>query len=323
MSTAAEIDALLATIDAGASGFTLCRIGPGVRLVGAAFDGVTALQVLTGRMRLSLPGGRSQAARAGQLVLIPAGVRPQMACEGAEPAHVLDGGECLVRRDGWLVADATRGGLAELVVAAARITGTAERSLSDVVVARLADLPQGRQALAMLRAEVARAAPGSNTLAVTLMSLCIVVGLRAALAAGGQRGAERTVDQRTAVERAIAAVRSRPGEPHSIDTLARAAGMSRSTLTRYFRTVIKTTPTAFIQRARLSEAASLLRSGGLPVKAVAATTGFASRSHFTRAFTSQFGVNPTTWRARRDANSPLRSGENVPDRLNEDAVRVK
>lgn len=303
MNGAAEIDALLASIDAAASGFTLCRIAPGVRLVGQPFDGVTALQVLQGAMRLDLPGGEAAVARAGQLVLVPGGVRPQMACDGAATAHTLDGRDCLHRRDGWLVADATRGAPAALVVAAARMTATARNSLGEVLVVRLGELPEGRQALAMLRAELARSSPGSGTLAVTLMSVCIVVGLRIAVAQSGTR-APHGIDRRASIERAVAAVRSRPADPHTIDTLAHAAGMSRSSLTRHFRNKLGTTPTAFVQRARLTEAAALLRATDLPVKAVAATTGFADRSHFSRAFTQAFGADPSRYRAQSTGNAP-------------------
>lgn len=299
MNDALEVEALLATIDAAASGFTLCHLAPGVQLAGTSFAGVSVLQVLRGTMRLDLPGGESRVARAGQLVLMPGGARPLMACEGATVEHVVDGRQCLVRRDGWLVADATRGAPAALVVAAARMTGTIDRGLRDVLVARLADLPEGRQALAMLRAEVARSSPGSTTLAVTLMSACIVIGLRIARAQSGHRATPRTIDRRASIERALAAVRARPADPHDIDTLAQAAGMSRSTLTRYFRRALGTTPTAFVQRARLNEAAALLRSTRLPVKAVAAAAGFASRSHFSHAFARAFGTDPSSYRARQ------------------------
>lgn len=284
--------ALLATIDVGRVGFHAVSDRGGHAAGQPAFEGVTALLVLSGAMRVHLPDGAAQVARAAGLVLIPAGIRPEMGSEGGAPAHVADGGACLVRCNGWLVADATRGQPAHLQTAAARINGTAQHSLSNMAVARLADRPEGRQALAMLRREAARVPAGATTLAVTLMSMCIVVGLRIALAASGERGTPRIVGRRAAVERAIAAVRSRPDDPHSIDTLARAAGMSRSTLTRYFRNALQTTPAAFIQRARLAAAAALLGTREHTIKAVAAIAGFASRSHFTRAFTA---VDPTAW----------------------------
>lgn len=300
MNDAAEIEALLATIDAAASGFTLCQLSPGTRLAGTPFAGVSVLQVLRGTMRLDLPGGDHRVARAGQLVLMPGDTRPLMSCEGSAVQRTVDGRQCQVRRDGWLVADATRGEPPQLVVAAARMSGTVGRSLREVIIVRLAELPEGRQALAMLRAEVARSSPGSSTLAVTLMSACIVIGLRIAMART-QQATVRTVDRRTSIDRALHAIRSRPADPHDIDTIAAAAGMSRSTLTRYFRRVLGTSPSAFVQRTRLNEAAALLRSTDLPVKSIAAAAGFASRSHFSTAFATAFGADPSSYRSLPDA----------------------
>ncbi len=40
---------------------------------------MTALQVLAGTLRLFLPGGERVVARSGPLVLLPPGIRPQMA----------------------------------------------------------------------------------------------------------------------------------------------------------------------------------------------------------------------------------------------------
>lgn len=296
MTGRAEVEALLATIDAAASGFTLCRVAPGMRLAGAASAGVSVLQVLHGTMRLDLPDGGRLVAPAGQLVLLPGGTRPLMACQGDTPRRTVDGRECLARRGGWLVADATGGRDAALVVAAARMTGTTERSLGGVLAARLADLAEGRQALAMLRAEVARSTAGSTTLAVTLMSACIVIGLRIAMTDSARAVGGRSPDRRASIERTIAAIQQRPADPHDVISMARTAGMSRATLTRYFRTVLQTTPSAFVQKARLTEAAALLRSTDLPIKVVAATAGFASRSHFSRAFAAAHGADPSNYR---------------------------
>jgi AraC-like DNA-binding protein len=41
----------------------------------------------------------------------------------------------------------------------------------------------------------------------------------------------------------------------------------------------------------------LLASTDLPLKVIAASVGYKSRSYFTRAFTAFFGSDPTTYRA--------------------------
>lgn len=74
------------------------------------------------------------------------------------------------------------------------------------------------------------------------------------------------------------------------------AGMSRSTFAKQFQHTFSMTPGQFISKTRLYHAAKLLRSTPLPVKLIAATSGFASRSHFSRAFRAAYGVDPTAFR---------------------------
>jgi transcriptional regulator GlxA family with amidase domain len=52
---------------------------------------------------------------------------------------------------------------------------------------------------------------------------------------------------------------------------------------------------------RLGAAARLLQASGVPIKSVAAAVGYASRSHFSRAFRSEFGLDPSSFREKRGA----------------------
>lgn len=61
-------------------------------------------------------------------------------------------------------------------------------------------------------------------------------------------------------------------------------------------------PMAFVARTRLHQSADMLRTTNLPVKVIAASIGFASRSHFSRAFRDAYGVDPSAY--RRGAGAP-------------------
>ena len=76
--------------------------------------------------------------------------------------------------------------------------------------------------------------------------------------------------------------------------------MSRTVFSERFRDAFGTSPMAFVRQARLQEAAKLLRSTDLPVKAIAARVGFASRSHFSRAFRQRFKRDPAEYRGADD-----------------------
>lgn len=92
-----------------------------------------------------------------------------------------------------------------------------------------------------------------------------------------------------------------PEEPHSLDLLARTAGMSRTAFAERFAEVFDQTPMDVVKRARLSRAAGLLTATELPVKTIAAKVGFSGRSHFSRAFTDHFGSSPAEFRSHTPA----------------------
>ena len=53
----------------------------------------------------------------------------------------------------------------------------------------------------------------------------------------------------------------------------------------------------FVREARLRKAAALLSRTDLPIKAVAGRAGFSSRTHFSEAFSKQYGSPPSHFRA--------------------------
>ena len=64
--------------------------------------------------------------------------------------------------------------------------------------------------------------------------------------------------------RAITAIVERPAAPHTVDSLAALAGMSRSTFADRFAAMFGQTPIDFVQRVRLRLGAHLLGSTDLP-----------------------------------------------------------
>ena len=52
----------------------------------------------------------------------------------------------------------------------------------------------------------------------------------------------------------------------------------------------------FVQKVRLRVAARLLTTTDLPIKVIANSIGYASRSYFSRAFRAAYGADPKTFR---------------------------
>jgi AraC-like DNA-binding protein len=84
------------------------------------------------------------------------------------------------------------------------------------------------------------------------------------------------------------------------DDIGNAIGVSRSTLHRMFR-AIGHTPTSYVLRQRLQEAARRLRdakAADLTITGIAFDLGFTDPAHFGRLFHRQYGLSPQEWRIR-------------------------
>lgn len=84
-----------------------------------------------------------------------------------------------------------------------------------------------------------------------------------------------------------------------VEAIAAYAGVSRSQLYRAFEEGFGLSPHEFLQRYRMSEACSLLRSGQYTVAEVAGSVGFADPLYFSRVFKKLKGVAPTEYQRRR------------------------
>ncbi len=77
--------------------------------------------------------------------------------------------------------------------------------------------------------------------------------------------------------------------------LSECMSMSRTQLFRRLKPIIKESAGDYIRTLRLQKAKELLESTDLRINEVAYQTGFETASHFTRAFTQRFGINPSSF----------------------------
>ena len=85
----------------------------------------------------------------------------------------------------------------------------------------------------------------------------------------------------------------------TLDSLAAAAGMSRSRFADRFQALMGTAPMAYLTDLRLQKALQLLTGTAEPIQAVAARVGYQSPAAFSRAFANRYGRSPRD--VRRDA----------------------
>ncbi|MDR7275769.1 AraC-like DNA-binding protein [Catenuloplanes atrovinosus] len=89
-----------------------------------------------------------------------------------------------------------------------------------------------------------------------------------------------------------------PARRPSLDELARAASMSRTTFAERFRAVAGMPPVAYMSRWRMLHAQRALRDSDIGVGALASHLGYASESAFSTAFKREVGESPLRFRQR-------------------------
>lgn len=83
--------------------------------------------------------------------------------------------------------------------------------------------------------------------------------------------------------------------------LSVAAGLSRSTLTERFETILETSPMRYVRDWRLCLANVALRTTTRGIASIAHDAGYGAEAAFNRAFSRTYGIPPAAWRqnARR------------------------
>ena len=98
------------------------------------------------------------------------------------------------------------------------------------------------------------------------------------------------------VGRALRLLHAHPDEPWTVEELARAVAVSRSTLAERFTTLIGETPMRYLAAWRMQLAKHLLKQTTLNLAEVAGRVGYDSDVAFNRAFKRHVGQSPAAWR---------------------------
>lgn len=92
---------------------------------------------------------------------------------------------------------------------------------------------------------------------------------------------------------AVGLMESHTESPLRLPALARRVGVSPRQLERLFENWLGVPPAHYYVRLRLDRARALLRYSSISVFEAAVACGFASASHFSRAYRQRFGCSPT------------------------------
>ena len=147
---------------------------------------------------------------------------------------------------------------------------------------------------------------GSDAIAIRLTEIIFIQVIRTyAESAGGESagGAQRIMsglsDPR--IGRALTALHRSPEQAWSLASLAREAGLSRTTFVLRFNQLMGMTAAQYLTAWRMQTARKLLVEDTVSPGELAARVGYQSEAAFARVFKKHYGVGPATYRRQRAA----------------------
>lgn len=154
--------------------------------------------------------------------------------------------------------------------------------------------------IALLEREVARRAAGVCPI---VEHLCKALMLQVSQNRTAQefvpQGTDELMMTDPVILRALGLMHSRPDISWTVETLAAAVGVSRSTFAARFVSRLNETPLSYLRRERMQKAADLLADETLGIKEIAALVGYDSESAFSNAFKQWCGTAPGAYRRER------------------------
>jgi AraC-like DNA-binding protein len=156
--------------------------------------------------------------------------------------------------------------------------------------------------LRFITAEARELRPGGETVITRLADILVIQAIRAwladdAAAQTGWLGALRDAQ----IGRAIALIHRNPGGSWTLESLAKAVGMSRSAFAARFTALVGEPAIQYLARWKMNTALEWLKENDGPLGELARSLGYESEAAFNRAFRRIVGTTPGA--ARRKARA--------------------
>ncbi len=147
-----------------------------------------------------------------------------------------------------------------------------------------------------LASEMAEDAPGSEVVATRLAEVLFIQVLRAHIASAPERnkGWLRAIFD-PQIGSAFSAIHDRVNAPWTVESLAEAAGMSRSAFAARFKALLGQAPLEYVTEWRMQKAMQLLEQRDKKLIDIARSVGYESDAAFSKAFKRVVGTNPSEY----------------------------
>jgi AraC family transcriptional activator of mtrCDE len=171
------------------------------------------------------------------------------------------------------------------------------RELKTPVIERFEPTDRIDEKLREAMAELFDQEVGMGAMTAALLKQVIISLLRRSMGSS-QNWTERfSILSDRQITRVFADMVARPSAPHTVQSLAHSAGMSRSAFMSRFSAVVGRAPMSVLRDLRLRQAAVDLSTTTTPIEVIAHDAGYESRSSFARRFAKVYGKDPTEYRA--------------------------
>jgi len=150
--------------------------------------------------------------------------------------------------------------------------------------------------ISLLMAEMSEYAPGGTAVIEKLAEVLLVKILRSFLLTTKQPTGFLSALKDPRLSKAVDAIHKNHGEDLSLEDLANAAGMSRSSFAAHFKDMTGLTPAVYLTHWRMFLACEMLRAGDKSSGQIADQIGYESEVSFSRAFRRYLNVTPAVYR---------------------------
>lgn len=152
--------------------------------------------------------------------------------------------------------------------------------------------------VAQMVAEVDKPRAGGLSMLERLTEILFIEVLRHHIATTPMASGWLAALTEPALARCLALIHEQPARDWSVPALAAASGLSRSTLTERFETILDASPMRYLREWRLCLASVTLATTGRNIAAIAEEAGYGTEAAFNRAFVRSYGMPPAAWRQK-------------------------
>jgi AraC family transcriptional activator of mtrCDE len=300
--SASDLNNLMRALDIDVVALTEILVPRGHRVEMGSIDVPGIHYNLAGKGRIAINGGPFMPLQPHLLIIVPPNTPFVVEVDGDGPGLKSIERNCWTRDQGYLRVSPP-GETPEVIQICGFFNASFGpaiglfRELTTPVIEQFEPSDRIDEKLREAMAELLDQEVGMGAMTAALLKQVIISLVRRSVGSS-QDWAERfAILSDRQITRAFADMVARPSAPHTIQSLAHSAGMSRSAFMSRFTAVVGRAPMSVLRDLRLRQAALDLSTTNTPVEVIAHNAGYESRSSFARRFAKVYGKDPTEYRA--------------------------